>query len=877
MSNNTIKPFTSDTVGSGTVKLTLNPNNERFLDPSILFGLDLSFLKGKEVILEGKAPLWLYVNMAIRAKNSDANKIVVCQPDFGGTTVFDNGKPVLLQSDLHTGNSQDCFSVEQKGGNNFHIKFNPSPNRKWSMQDLCNNRALIPNSPNKYAVIFIDGNAANWMYAAIALVADCNGFGNIFYDSPRENALISVGKNNPGSLSARQEEVADGVVIGVVGDPNSGKSVLSTWLERYFRNAWQKSWRIDADAASPTPNWFLNMLQFGKDAKSEHDKIRNNIKKPWTRELEESIAQVIHSARKNLEVTLVDCPGGRHKSGEAPQRIPEGREILFAEIDLIIILYKDQDALEGWRKSLGAHNFSNKIFAEICSKNQKNAPTLEVHRDKNMIWGSAEGLDRDNPLPSNAKVQGIEEIVRHIHAWRLAQHAKAALSKAFLTGTGGTRYGAAVLSANGKIYSAGQYSSYNHSTNVHAEQGALLQAAMDGSFQIKMLALASTDGVSIPRPCGVCRQVMLEHAQRTGTLFDVAMVNGEGRIEIENLSTLLPFSWQSHKIKKNNIEDIREGTPSFTNPQKYDIGATVLFNSGTAIGIVWDNCLLPDKMLVKLKYVKIDDAKWKKLPHSLTESFDYERELRALGLCLPSGFGPSLCLVSKQNITEVAMGSIDTKRIPLKFLNLLERAGISQSRLSYTASRAVGLSTDDSDFDFVLQASEDEIRKFRDEARIALSKGLASIPQTSGTWRFFEKAFSGSANAIIMSSRFAESLEFDGKKVSLIFIPPEEYPRTVAFSNGEWEPLGWHSLTGEVIDDTHSPYKRSEYTILTPFREEIKVISYCKLSNLVRNGDILSVSGWLLKNRKDKQQKRLIQITQGSEPLVWLKKAEVTQ
>ena len=44
----------------------------------------------------------------------------------------------------------------------------------------------------------------------------------------------------------------------------------------------------------------------------------------------------------------------------------------------------------------------------------------------------------------------------------LAGRALAATATAFLSGAGGTRYGAAVLTAGGRVFESGQYSSFNH-------------------------------------------------------------------------------------------------------------------------------------------------------------------------------------------------------------------------------------------------------------------------------------------------------------------------------------------------------------------------------------------------------------------------------
>src|SRR5580692_6037144 len=96
----------------------------------------------------------------------------------------------------------------------------------------------------------------------------------------------------------------------------------------------------------------------------------------------------------------------------------------------------------------------------------------------------------------------------------LVDAARAATAKAFTTSPGGTCYGAAVLTRTGNTCTAGQYSSWNHVTNVHAEQGTLLIATMSDDPDVLALAVSSTSDDPVARPCGVCRQVMKEHADR---------------------------------------------------------------------------------------------------------------------------------------------------------------------------------------------------------------------------------------------------------------------------------------------------------------------------------------------------------------------------
>lgn len=126
---------------------------------------------------------------------------------------------------------------------------------------------------------------------------------------------------------------------------------------------------------------------------------------------------------------------------------------------------------------------------------------------------------------------------------RLAGRALAATATAYLSGDGGTRYGAAVLTASGRIFEAGQYSFFNHQTGVHSEQAALVAAVASGCPDILALAVASTKARDFTRPCGTCRQIILEHAARCGRSIDFVMVGPGGSCDVRPIEALLPESW----------------------------------------------------------------------------------------------------------------------------------------------------------------------------------------------------------------------------------------------------------------------------------------------------------------------------------------------
>jgi hypothetical protein len=431
----------------------LNPDNGTLLPPVLEdSAIDSLPFSGKKTLLEGRAPQWMYAHFAVRAVMNGTDELSIRQADAGYTLIWRRGPLLTAGGSAET----PCFKITKESPDTIRLEFKTPPDEKggkWTMTDLTETPLNFDNTE----VLIIGGPAANWMYAAVTIAAHSAGIKHILYESPREEAYISIGALKPGILIQYQNRGGNGLVIGIVGDPNSGKSVFRNWLEKIIKDEWPNSWWIDADPASPTPNWYLYGLYSGKT--DEVNSIRK--KKDWSPDLEKMVAETLRTTRKNLDIILVDLPGGDFSDKQRPKRIPEGREVIYKEIDLFIVLWKrkneDEAAIrEGWLSALRKHNMEHLVFAEIESCEHTSSPSLETHRDGHLIKGTARGLDRGN-IGHYAKQfikPGAAEIIRYIYAWIAVQHAKAAAAKAFLTGQGGVRYGAAVLCRDGKIYTA---------------------------------------------------------------------------------------------------------------------------------------------------------------------------------------------------------------------------------------------------------------------------------------------------------------------------------------------------------------------------------------------------------------------------------------
>ncbi len=104
------------------------------------------------------------------------------------------------------------------------------------------------------------------------------------------------------------------------------------------------------------------------------------------------------------------------------------------------------------------------------------------------------------------------------------------------TGTNKTsdmRFGAAVLTKKGNIYSSGQYYSDTYSLTLHAEQAALAHAAAHGEYDIITIAVTGNQPLS-PKdsiyPCHMCKQLLWENHLRSKQNIKIISVNDKGEI-----------------------------------------------------------------------------------------------------------------------------------------------------------------------------------------------------------------------------------------------------------------------------------------------------------------------------------------------------------
>ncbi|MBS3735943.1 MAG: cytidine deaminase [Candidatus Bipolaricaulota bacterium] len=94
--------------------------------------------------------------------------------------------------------------------------------------------------------------------------------------------------------------------------------------------------------------------------------------------------------------------------------------------------------------------------------------------------------------------------------------------------------GAALLGADGDIYTGTNVENGVNGLSICAERVALFKAVSEGTREFERLAVVCEDEYC--KPCGACRQTLIEHAPD----LEIIMANPEGNYRSVGLKDLLP-------------------------------------------------------------------------------------------------------------------------------------------------------------------------------------------------------------------------------------------------------------------------------------------------------------------------------------------------
>jgi len=106
--------------------------------------------------------------------------------------------------------------------------------------------------------------------------------------------------------------------------------------------------------------------------------------------------------------------------------------------------------------------------------------------------------------------------------------------------------GAAVKTADGRVYTGCNVESASYGLTVCAERVAIWKALSEGERQFTDLAVVA-DTETLTPPCGTCRQIIWEFARGAKIVF----ANLEGKTEEFHIADLLPRAFDARFLTKN--------------------------------------------------------------------------------------------------------------------------------------------------------------------------------------------------------------------------------------------------------------------------------------------------------------------------------------
>ena len=133
----------------------------------------------------------------------------------------------------------------------------------------------------------------------------------------------------------------------------------------------------------------------------------------------------------------------------------------------------------------------------------------------------------------------------------LAQKAVEAMGRAYAPYSG-YQVGAALLTADGRVYQGCNIENASFTPTVCAERSAFFKAIYDGVRDFQAIAVVGGKGGDVTGffpPCGVCRQVMREFCRDD---FKVYLVGRDNEIQSLTLKDILPYSFSAGEYMQDH-------------------------------------------------------------------------------------------------------------------------------------------------------------------------------------------------------------------------------------------------------------------------------------------------------------------------------------
>ncbi|MCM2371067.1 alkaline phosphatase family protein [Aporhodopirellula aestuarii] len=394
------------TIQAGAATVRFHPSPDRFWTIEHIASHPLPDWTGlNSVTLTGPGAIWMYAYAAAHAAQAGVPTIRGVLAD-GQTALrqFPDAPSRSGESEALTERSSEdqlihVITQTDHGGSSITLEADLPAGRSANAADIQSAmrsaETILRNTP-PWQRCYLTGRGTVEMYASQSVAAVRSSASMVIVIAPRNGHIVVHGSDGgvvPRLLPEHSPSTDRGHLIGVIGDPNCGKSVFSHVLNLYRDQAGASGWRMDCDGQAPTPPWYLS----GRERQPEvFEDLRRQQKRAWTDSMETHFTSQLQSLRRHFAVVVADLPGGDHRHNP-PRRIPPGRERMLREIDQFIILQRhDHQTSEYWLDALNSHQLADRTAAIVTSKEPNTAPSLRRTADTDsQHWkGIATGLDR---------------------------------------------------------------------------------------------------------------------------------------------------------------------------------------------------------------------------------------------------------------------------------------------------------------------------------------------------------------------------------------------------------------------------------------------------------------------------------------------------
>ena len=349
--------------------------------------------------LRGAAAGWMYAWIGARAAAAGVQRVSVLRPE---------GIEPVFPGPIDGASEESGLQIVRNGSRIFvSVAFS----RDGNASALA---ARVAPHIQRGDEVLVTGRGPVELYAFLGFVAARAGARSMGCITPPEGmASVAVFGSHVGitaeldAWTRAQLPRGEGATYGVIGFPNSGKSVISKLIAASLRKDHVRAipainaWTFDADPASPTPDWFLSMLSTGDEIEAK--RVRKEHKVDWNDALQEQITARLRHSMPFFDRVIVDLPGGDCRM-TPPDLIPAGREALFELVQKFVVINRpDLDSGRQWIEMLDRHGLAQRVHAVIDSIDPASPLELKVHSDGKILRGEARGLDR----------QAVEALVSH--------------------------------------------------------------------------------------------------------------------------------------------------------------------------------------------------------------------------------------------------------------------------------------------------------------------------------------------------------------------------------------------------------------------------------------------------------------------------------